>query len=75
MLGKTKKGKMNTNEIRMQAIDQLQDSDPEYVRLVTRISDLWEDAKNRVADNGGFIHVTHTPSIPHLRCSHTSGCL
>ena len=33
----------------MQALGQLQASDPEYVRLVTQISDLWEDAKNKAA--------------------------
>ena len=38
---------MNKNEITMQALDQLQASDPEYVRLVTQISDLWENAKNK----------------------------
>ena len=40
---------MNKNEITMQALDQLQASDPEYVRLVTQISDLWENAKNKAA--------------------------
>ena len=40
---------MNKNDIEMQALDQLQASDPEYVRLVTQISDLWENAKNKAA--------------------------
>ena len=38
---------MNTNKIRMQAIEQLQANDPEYVRLVSQISDLWDGAKNK----------------------------
>ena len=40
---------MNNSEITMQALGKLQASDPEYVRLVTQISDLWEDAKNKAA--------------------------
>ena len=40
---------MNKNKIKMQALVQLQASDPEYVRLVTQISDLWENAKNKAA--------------------------
>ena len=40
---------MNNSEITMQALGKLQANDPEYVRLVTQISDLWEDAKNKAA--------------------------
>ena len=40
---------MNKSEITTQVAGQLQASDPEYVRLVTQISDLWEDAKNKAA--------------------------
>ena len=40
---------MNKNKIKMQALVQLQASDPEYVRLVSHISDLWENAKNKAA--------------------------
>ena len=38
---------MNKNEIEMQALGQLQATDPEYVRLVSQISDLWDGAKNK----------------------------
>ena len=40
---------MKNSEITIQALGQLQASDPEYVRLVTQISDLWENAKNKAA--------------------------
>ena len=40
---------MNNSEITMQVAGQLQATDPEYVRLVTQISDLWENAKNKAA--------------------------
>ncbi|MBO4826529.1 MAG: DUF1016 family protein [Prevotella sp.] len=40
---------MKNSETTMQALGQLQACDPEYVRLVTQISDLWEDAKNKAA--------------------------
>lgn len=40
---------MKNSEITMQVAGQLQTTDPEYVRLVTQISDLWEDAKNKAA--------------------------
>ena len=32
-----------------QTLGQLQATDPEYLRLVTQISDLWENAKNKAA--------------------------
>lgn len=33
----------------MKVAGQMQVTDPEYVRLVTQISDLWENAKNKAA--------------------------
>lgn len=40
---------MKNGNIMMQAVDQLQAGDPEYVRLVSLISELWEDAKAKAA--------------------------
>ena len=40
---------MKNGEVIKQASGQLQTNDPEYVRLVTQISDLWENAKNKAA--------------------------
>lgn len=40
---------MEKNGITKQPLAQLQANDPEYVRLVTQISDLWENAKNKAA--------------------------
>mgnify|MGYP006317953243 CR=1 FL=1 len=40
---------MEKNGITKQPLGQLQANDPEYVRLVTQISDLWENAKNKAA--------------------------
>ena len=37
------------SEVIKQASGQQQTNDPEYVRLVTQISDLWENAKNKAA--------------------------
>ena len=38
---------MKNSEIIKQPLGQLQANDPEYVRLVSQISDLWEKAKNK----------------------------
>lgn len=38
---------MKNSDIIKQKSEQLQANDPEYVRLVTQISGLWEDAKNK----------------------------
>ena len=38
---------MKNSDIIKQNSGQLQANDPEYVRLVTQISGLWEDAKNK----------------------------
>ena len=38
---------MKNSEKTMQVAGQLQATDPEYVRLVTQISDLWENAKKK----------------------------
>ena len=40
---------MKNGEVIKQASGQLQTNDPEYVRLVTQISDLCENAKNKAA--------------------------
>ena len=40
---------MKNGEVIKQASGQLQTNDPEYMRLVTQISDLWENAKNKAA--------------------------
>ena len=38
---------MKNSDIIKQNSGQLQANEPEYVRLVTQISGLWEDAKNK----------------------------
>lgn len=38
---------MKNNELIKQPLDELQANDPEYVRLVSQISSLWENAKNK----------------------------
>lgn len=37
------------NNIKVRLMDQLPADDPEYARLVSHISDLWEDAKAKAA--------------------------
>ena len=38
---------MKNSDLTTQIAGQLQATDPEYVRLVTQISDLWENAKTK----------------------------